>query len=287
MIAFRIAVCTFLCVTSWGATTRAQVAQVWGIQPATNQIVRVDPTTGMVFGGFTPPGGALTSDQLFGGLTMAEHGGTLLYQNPVANPTNLYRIDPQSGALLSTESMPAAGSPDFRAGLSFESGAGPGGADAIFAINDGAPVQRQDGYSSPTLVDHVQTAPMFAGALGGDDQGRHFVAIGNAIAEFDPGAPGGPINTLGLATPIGEVGGLAFDGAHVYLATIIGQLLTIDPDTGGILHTVDVQGGFLSGLAAGTPIPEPASWAMVVLAGFAITRVAARRNIRRRGLRHA
>ena len=50
------------------------VAQLWGIQPATNRIVQVDPATGATFGGFTPPGGALIASQQFGGLTMAEHG---------------------------------------------------------------------------------------------------------------------------------------------------------------------------------------------------------------------
>src|SRR5215213_4408843 len=146
--------------------------QLWGILPARNQIVRVNPLTGDVFGGFTPPGGALTPTQLFGGLTIAEHGAVLLYQNPVANPTSLFRLNPDTGALLSTEFMPAATStPDFRAGLSFASGAGVGGANAIFAVNDGAPVQRQDGYGDATLANHTPSGATFAGALGGDDNG--------------------------------------------------------------------------------------------------------------------
>src|SRR5436190_23937691 len=78
------------------------VGQLWGIQPATNRIVRVDPVTGSVLSGFTPPGGALTPTQQFGGLTIAEGRSTLLYQNPVANPTSLFRINPNTGALLST-----------------------------------------------------------------------------------------------------------------------------------------------------------------------------------------
>ncbi len=116
----------------------SHAVQLWGIQPATNRIVRVDPTTGAVLGGFTPPGGALAPTQMFGGLTIAEQGAVLLYQNPVANPTSLFRLNPDTGALLSTEFMPAAtANPEFRAGLSFESEAGAGGANAIFAINDG------------------------------------------------------------------------------------------------------------------------------------------------------
>ncbi len=127
--------------------------QLWGIQPATNRIVRVDPVTGVILSGFTPPGGALIAGQEFGGLTIAEHGNTLLYQNPVANPTSLFRINPNTGALVSTEFMPAAGVPEFRAGLSYQSGAGALGQNAVYAINDGSPVQRQDGYGNPVLVE--------------------------------------------------------------------------------------------------------------------------------------
>src|SRR4051812_14846250 len=140
--------------------------QLWGIQPATNRIVRLDPVTGTVLSGFTPPGGALTPAQQFGGLTIAEGRNTLLYQNPVANPTSLFRINPNTGTLLSTEFMPAATSnPEFRAGLSYQTGAGVLGQNAIFAINDGGPVQRQDGYGNLLLVDHTPPGATFAGAI--------------------------------------------------------------------------------------------------------------------------
>src|SRR6186997_3033487 len=73
------------------------IARLWGIQPATNRIVVVDPVTGNVLSSFAPPGGALVSTQEFGGLTIAEGGNVLLYQNPVANPTSLFRINPNTG----------------------------------------------------------------------------------------------------------------------------------------------------------------------------------------------
>src|SRR5258708_27105655 len=73
--------------------------QLWGIQPATNRIVQLDPVTGSVLSGFTPPGGALTPTQQFGGLTIAEGRNTLLFQNPVANPTSLFPINHNTGAL--------------------------------------------------------------------------------------------------------------------------------------------------------------------------------------------
>lgn len=251
-----------LCVSTAAAQ---QQTELWGIQPATNQIVRVDSITGNVFDGFTPPGGALLDDQLFGGLTIAENGDTLLYQNPLTNPTDLFRLDPQTGLLLSTESMPAAGTPEFRAGLSFESAAGEGGADAIFAVNNGAPVQRQDGYGNAVLVDHTPGGITFAGALGGDDNGRHFIAASGQIMEFDPLVPGPELNFIPAPAGIGSVGGLAFDGMYIYLSEVDGQLFTIDPDSGAILNSVSVQGGPLIGLASRTRVPEPASFIILGL----------------------
>src|SRR6188472_2853872 len=93
--------------TTLGTAPTSCFARLWGIQPATNQIVVVDPVTGNVSGGFVPPGGALTPTQQYGGLTIAEGGRVLLYQNPVANPTSLFRINPYTGSLISTEFMPA------------------------------------------------------------------------------------------------------------------------------------------------------------------------------------
>jgi hypothetical protein len=252
----------------FSAAPAAQAVHLWGILPARNEIVRVDPTTGATFNGFTPPGGVLQANQMFGGLTIAEHGAALLYQNPVANPTSLFRINPDTGALIATSFMPAAvGNPEFRAGLSFESGAGVGGADAIFAINDGAPVQRQDDYGDLTMSDHSPAGAMFAGALGGDDNGRHFVAVEPpGIREFDPAAPNVTLNTIPFQRPIQPVVGLAFDGERLYVSDMDRRLLTIDPDTGAVLHSVVVADGALIGLAARF-VPEPGTGMLAVVAG--------------------
>lgn len=251
------ALCALLSITAacLAGSTMAQAPRVWGIHPATNQIVRVDPSSGSILGGFTPPGGALDPNQMFGGLTLAEGGKVLLYQNPVTNPADLFRIDPLTGMLLSTESMPAALTPEFRAGLSFASDAGAGGEDAIFAINDGGPIQRQDGYGDVTLADHTQSGATFAGALGGDDNGRQFVAfLSTVILEFSATTPDTPINTIPAPT-LQAVGGLAFDGTYLYLSDLQGRLYTLNPDTGDILNDVAVEGGVLIGLAA-SPVPE-------------------------------
>lgn len=262
-------------VVALGKIAGAEEAVVWGIQPASNKIVQVDPETGQVMSGFTPPGGALTVDQLFGGLTIAEQGETLLYQNPVTNPTDLFRIDPSNGSVKSVEFMPAvADNPEFRAGLSFQSGAGINGADAIYAINDGMPAQRQDGYGNPLLVDHTPSMASFAGALGGDDQGRQFIAITEvmdmalsfSIVEFDPVSANTVLNTFPL-TAADTAGGLAFDGSHLYYSDQSGQLITLDPNDGTVLNSVLVAGGPLIGLAA-LRVPEPGSLLLLGILGL-------------------
>jgi len=246
---------------------RSHAVQLWGILRTTNQIVRVNPVTGDVFAGFTTPGGAVTPTQEFGGLTIAEGGAVMLYQNPVTNPTSLYRINPDNGALLSTEFMPTATNPQHRAGLSFESGAGVGGLNVIFAVNNGSPVQRQDGYGDVTLSDHTGPGATFAGALGGDDNGRQFLAGGGAsIWEFSASSPNVLINTLPAPQTQSPYVGLAFDGERIYLSALSGQLWTIDPNTGAVLNSVLVNEGGLIGLAA-RGVPEPS---VLALAGCAV-----------------
>ena len=253
------------------------LGRVWGIQPATNSIVVVDPVTGGVSGGFTPPGGALTPTQQFGGLTIAEHGAVLLYQNPVANPTSLFRINPNTGSLISTEFMPAANDiPDFRAGLSYQSGAGAVGQNAVFAINDGAPVQRQDGYGNAVLIDHTPAGATFAGALGGDDTGRLFLASSGMIIEFNPLVANQVIRSYSQPAGMGIAAGLAFDGVSLYLSDMNSRLYTIHPDTGAVIRSVLVQSGSLIGL--GAYVPEPGTIALVALGAC----IAACRGGRRR-----
>ena len=119
-----------------------------------------------------------------------------------------------TGALLSTEFMPPAdGTPEFRAGLSYETGVGAGGADAVFAVNDGNPIQRQDGYGNGVLVNHFSDFVDFAGALGGDDNGRQFVAIIDPslitplIAEFDPANANSLLNVFASPAAVSNVAG--------------------------------------------------------------------------------
>jgi hypothetical protein len=208
----------------------------------------------------------------------------LLYQNPVANPTSLFRINPYTGSLISTEFMPAASSaPEFRAGLSYQTGAGTLGQNAVFAINDGGPVQRQDGYGNPLLVDQTPPGATFAGALGGDDTGRLFLAVSNpggSIVEFNPFVPNSIIATHPTPSGIGIVGGLAFDGVSLYLSDLNSRLYTINPDTGAVIRSVLVQGGPLIGL--GAYVPEPATTSSIALSVWLLAGTGRRRRDRRR-----
>jgi hypothetical protein len=187
----------------------------------------------------------------------------------------LFRINPYTGALLSTEFMPAANDiTDFRAGLSYQSGAGVLGQYAAFAINDGAPVQRQDGYGNPVLVDHTPAGATFAGALGGDDMGRLFLASDSAIVEFNPFVANQVIRSYPQPTGVGIAGGLAFDGVSLYLSDLSSRLYTMNPETGVVIRSVLVQGGSLIGLGA---IPEPGAIVLIAM-GVLLTASGARRR---------
>lgn len=229
---------------SGGGGGEESVPVVWAIQPSSGQILKLDPFTGSVFDSFPAPD-ALSPNHRINGLSIAEEGNTLLYVNGGINGNNLYRLDPDNGSILSIESLPTNGSPFNRGGLSFESGT----TDSIFAIDDGAPVDRQASYGGP-LTDWTPSGVGYPGALGGDDNDRLFVVRLNQIQEFSTTVANTQLNAFPI--PLGAQGadGLAFDGVSLYLSDAVGNLFTLDPDTGVILNQVTVAGGFLSGLGA-------------------------------------
>ena len=162
---------------------------LFGIQDTTDLIVEIDPVTGVVFNSFASP----TLIDTVSGISGAEGGTTLIVQDST-DPSNVYRIDPATGSVLSTETMADTGS-GARGGLSYEG-------TSIFAIDNGGPVDRQDGYGGP-VVDHLSTVnPDFPGALGGDDNGRHFVAADGLIQEFDPAVPDTIINSFAIPAEV-------------------------------------------------------------------------------------
>jgi len=77
-------------------------AVVWGVQPATGRILLIDPATGELRHEFPAPDGLLP-DHTQIGLTIAEDGQSLLYVNSDVDPSKLYRLNPVTGAVLSTE----------------------------------------------------------------------------------------------------------------------------------------------------------------------------------------
>lgn len=77
---------------------------VWGVRPATGEIIKIDPVTGLVLDAFAAPDGLAPEDTQIG-LSLAQNGSSLLYVNSDVDPTTLYRLDPDTGAVLSTESL--------------------------------------------------------------------------------------------------------------------------------------------------------------------------------------
>ena len=220
------------------------------------------------------------------GLSIAEGGNTLLLTNS-APLDLLYRLDPDTGAVLSTETLNTS----LKGGLSYERGVGPG---VILAINDGITVIRQDGFSGPTTS--VGPAGASApGALGGDDTGRHFLSTSSppstVILEIDTDS-----NILGsIPAPTNDLSGLAFDGDLLYAISFSDpRLFTVDPSNGNVLSSVvlDSTLGFANGTFVGLAarkvnsagvIPEPAS---TMVWGLLLASLAAVRGVRGWRCRH-
>ena len=80
----------------------ARSTTVCGIQRATQQNVQIDPLTGAVVGQFAAPD-ALSVSGINAGLSIAEGRNTLLYINGHTDGRFLYRLDPNTGVILSTE----------------------------------------------------------------------------------------------------------------------------------------------------------------------------------------
>jgi len=135
--------------TSTPTTTNA-AAVIFGVQPSTHSIVRVDAATGRIIDRFPTPD-TLLADQTHIGLSIAEDGNTLLYVNSDADPTTVWRLDPVTGAVRSRETRSADpidglafasyGREETIFAQDFEAGLGPNEAVAgAFGINDTHPL---------------------------------------------------------------------------------------------------------------------------------------------------
>ena len=215
----------------------ATPAIVWGVQPASGQIVMINPSNGNVIGSFQAPDG-LAATHTKVGLTLAEGSRTLLYVNSDIDASLVYRLDPSTGEVKSTESVANVA----HSGLASNRG-------AVFVSRDGVDVQRQILGSAP--IDDW-TIGQSVTALGGDDSGRVFgLFVDGKLHEFDSATDSDTLLSS-FDAPAENVEGLAFDGTALYAATADGRLFTLNPDSGEIQNQILVPGGALFGLAGQT-----------------------------------
>ena len=90
------------------AYRRGLESLVWGVQPASGQVVLVDPSTGNQLHCFPAPDALSAADTQIA-LSIAEGGTSLLYINSDIDPGKLYRLNPWTGAVLSTETTDGLG----------------------------------------------------------------------------------------------------------------------------------------------------------------------------------
>lgn len=220
---------------AWGRTDPQRAGTVWGVRPATGEIVKFDPVSGNTLAAFDAPD-ALAPHHSHLGLAVAEDGAALLYVNSDVDPTTLYRLHPGTGAVLSTESLGGA----TISGIGYESNR------AIFLGHHGVEVRRQDGYSGSETGSWTTGVPL--GGLAGDGDARQFGFFNDGqIREFDP-ATGAIVNAF--VAPAADIEGMAFDGRYLYASTASGTLLTLDPDVGLVLSSTTLVDGALFGLGA-------------------------------------
>ncbi len=223
-------------------TVQTTQAIVWGAQPATGNIIMINPATGTLLGSFLAPG-TLSAENENIGLSIAEDGTSLIYQNSDdnANSTTLYRIDPVTGTILSAEQ----GDSFQLDGISYQTD---GDVDYVYYSDPFVDLHRQLGFGGFVTFFWETGAPV--GGLGGDGNGREFGFFSDGmIHEYDPFISDG-LFTSTLPAPASDIEGLAFDGAFLYVSTTQGTLFTLDPNTGAVLNSVEVLGGALFGLGA-------------------------------------
>lgn len=234
---------------------------LYGVQPATGQILRIDGGTGAVVGSFAAPAG-LEPDHILIGLTALPGDGRLAYENS-QETDDIQVIDLATGAVVQT----ATGDESVTNGLTAQSD---GSATYIYYSHDEIDLHRQTGLGGPTELEWETGAPI--GGLGGDGHGRNFGYFDDgSLHEFDPFTDDGSFSST-LPAPAADIQGVAFAGDRLFVSTESGTLFTLDPNTGAVLRSVQVEGGGLYGLAAtnsaGPPpvVPEGKPVGLLMLA---------------------
>jgi hypothetical protein len=234
---------------------RADAATIFGAQPASGNIILLDPATGAIVRSYDAPDDLSPGDTLVG-LSMAEEGASLIYRNDDGStPDVVYRLDPATGAVLST--IGPTGEGFFPTdGLSFQS-LDPD--QFIYSSHSAIDIHRQAGFGGPETFAWATGAPV--GGLGGDDMGREYgFFTDGSIHRYRPFTDTDSFISTLLA-PAADIEGLAYDGTPtgLYASTASGTLYTLDRDTGAEVTSVTVPGGGLFGLGAipGDPPPPP------------------------------
>ena len=241
----------------------AQAVLLYGVQFGNPNLVTVDTLTGSINNVGLLPAGSDPINSNIQGLTGTASGNLLYTDGNLLG--GVQELNPLTAALITTHALPGVFN---RGGLSFDTPS-----NTLYTVNSGAPVASQAGLGGAVDVNFIPTFSSIApGAIGGDDNGRHF-AQGNVgaaapvpgIHEFDS-ITGAILNSLPFPNGI-NVSGLAFDGLFLYVSEVGSQqLYTLNPDTGVILNQVGYSGGSLSALAAlPSQISEPTTLALIVL----------------------
>lgn len=256
---------TVLALLGLSVSAAAQAVLLHGVENIgpTSNLVTIDSVTGQV----VTVGQLQRSCEIdVCGLT-GWNGGTLLYTD--GTPGGVDEINPTNATTINTFPLPITDT----GGLSYDSGTG-----RLFSINNGFPIVAQDGLGGPLVPGFGNPVfiPSFPGAMGGDDNGRHFVSGASAgISEFDP-ITGEIIRTFPRFSP--NASGLAFDGISIFAVALgFSQLFELDPNSGAIKGITDLTTqGSLTALAylpnvGAVPVPA-AVWlfgtALIGLFGF-------------------
>jgi hypothetical protein len=235
-------------------------AIVYGAQPATNLIVKLNPTTGEIVGGFAPPtAAAMQPAHVNVGLAMGE--GVLYYVNTDAAPLTIFELDPVSGAAVrATRVAPPApdddhGERDIGVGNWLFGGLAYG-AGRLFGNHGQIDLHKVELAGGEAYYWGASMQP--TRAIGGDGPGRFFVRdTAGAIVELS--AVSNVASTNAVPSPASDVEGLAFAGSTLYASTASGLLYRLDPNDGDVLSQITVPGGALFGLAVSGSLGECAS----------------------------